>query len=108
MYGDFAGMYDPLMKDVDYDSWAEYLLRFLGAEKLRVTDCACGTGEITLRLARAGHETVARMRARVLAGLTTTFASTYKRRVSLEEMLTRDAALEYRAMRTGEKYLVTP
>ena len=55
MYGDFAGMYDPLMKDVDYDSWAEYLLRFLGAEKLRVTDCACGTGEITLRLARAGH-----------------------------------------------------
>lgn len=25
------------------------------AEKLRVTDCACGTGEITLRLARAGH-----------------------------------------------------
>ena len=55
MYGDFAGMYDPLMKDVDYDSWAEYLLRFIGAEKLRVTDCACGTGEITLRLARAGH-----------------------------------------------------
>lgn len=55
MYGDFAGMYDPLMKDVDYDSWAEYLLRFMGAEKLRVTDCACGTGEITLRLARAGH-----------------------------------------------------
>ena len=55
MYGDFAGMYDPLMKDVDYDSWAEYLLRFLGAEKLRVADCACGTGEITLRLARAGH-----------------------------------------------------
>ena len=33
MYGDFAGMYDPLMKDVDYDSWAEYLLRFLGAAK---------------------------------------------------------------------------
>lgn len=55
MYGDFAGMYDPLMKDVVNDSWAEYLLRFMAAEKLRVTDCACGTGEITLRLARAGH-----------------------------------------------------
>lgn len=55
MYGDFAGMYDPLMKDVDYDSWAGYLLRFIGAEGRRVTDCACGTGEITLRLARAGH-----------------------------------------------------
>ncbi len=63
---------------------------------------------LTPFLARAGHETVARMRARVLAGLTTTFASHYKRKVSLEEMLTKDAALEYRAMRTGEKYLVMP
>ena len=55
MYGDFAGMYDPLMKDVDYDAWAGYLLGFLGRENLRIADCACGTGEITLRLARAGH-----------------------------------------------------
>lgn len=63
---------------------------------------------LTPFLANAGMETVLRMRQRVLDNLTTTFASTYKRRVSLEEMLTRDAALEYRAMRTGEKYLVTP
>lgn len=63
---------------------------------------------LTPFMAKAGMETVARMRQRVLAGLTTTFASNYKRRVSLEEMLTKDAALDYRAMRTGEKYLVTP
>ena len=56
MYGDFAGMYDPLMKDVDYDSWAEYLLRFLGAEKLRVTDCACGTGAVSIPLAKRGYK----------------------------------------------------
>lgn len=49
-----------------------------------------------------------RMRQRVLDGLTSTFASTYKREVNLEEMLARDAVLDYRAMKTGEKYLVTP
>lgn len=63
---------------------------------------------LTPFMAQAGMETVVRMRQRVLAGLTTTFASNYKRKVSLEEMLTKEAALDYRAMRTGEKYLVTP
>lgn len=63
---------------------------------------------LTPFMAKAGMETVMRMRQRVLAGLTTTFASSYKRRVTLEEMLERNAALDYRAMRTGEKYLVTP
>ena len=63
---------------------------------------------LTPFMARAGMETVGRMRQRVLNGLTTTFASSYKRKVSLEEMLERNAALDYRAMRTGEKYLVTP
>ena len=29
-------------------------------------------------------------------------------RDTLEEMLTREAALDYRQMKTGEKYLVTP
>ena len=63
---------------------------------------------LTPFLQQAGMETVMRMRQRVLAGLKTTFASSYNRRVSLDEMLTREAALDYRAMRTGEKYLVTP
>jgi NADPH:quinone reductase len=59
-------------------------------------------------LQMAGMETAVRMRQRVLAGLTSTFASSYKRKVTLEEMLTREAVLDYRAMKTGEKYLVTP
>ena len=59
-------------------------------------------------LQKAGMETILRMRQRVLDGLTTTFASSYKRQVTLEEMLTREAALDYRAVKTGEKYLVTP
>lgn len=63
---------------------------------------------LTPFLQQAGMETVLRMRQRVLDNLTTTFASHYKRRVTLEEMLTKDAVTDYRAMKTGEKYLVTP
>ena len=48
------------------------------------------------------------LRQRVVAGLKTTFASSYKARVNLEEMLTKDAMMDYSQMATGEKYLVTP
>ena len=63
---------------------------------------------LTPFMANAGMEVIGRMRKRVLDNLTTTFASSYKRKVDLEEMLTKDAALDYRRMQTGEKYLVTP
>ncbi|MXP09959.1 zinc-binding dehydrogenase [Pseudoblastomonas halimionae] len=59
-------------------------------------------------LQSAGRETMARMRKRVLDNLTTTFASSYKEKVDLEGMLTKEAILDYRRMATGEKYLVTP
>ncbi|MDN3645973.1 zinc-binding dehydrogenase [Pontixanthobacter aestiaquae] len=63
---------------------------------------------LTPFLAKAGMETVIRMRTRVLQNMKTTFASNYKAHVNLEQMLEKDAAIDYRAMRTGEKYLVTP
>jgi NADPH:quinone reductase-like Zn-dependent oxidoreductase len=63
---------------------------------------------LTPFLQNAGMETVMRMRKRVLDNLTTTFASNYKSKVDLEGMLTKDAILDYRRMKTGEKYLVTP
>jgi NADPH:quinone reductase-like Zn-dependent oxidoreductase len=63
---------------------------------------------LTPFLQRAGMETVVRMRQRVQANLTTTFASHYKAKVTLEGMLEKDAILDYRQMKTGEKYLVTP
>ncbi len=53
-------------------------------------------------------KTMMALRQRVHDGLTTTFASSYKARVDLEEMLTRDAMMDYAQMSTGEKYLVTP
>ncbi|MEE4538931.1 MAG: zinc-binding dehydrogenase [Erythrobacter sp.] len=63
---------------------------------------------LTPFLQSAGGETVMRMRQRVLENLTTTFASSYKTKVDLEGMLTKEAILDYKQMKTGEKYLVTP
>ena len=63
---------------------------------------------LTPFLQQAGMETLLRMRQRVLDGLTSTFASAYKSRVTLDEMLVKEAVVDYRKMKTGEKYLVTP
>ena len=63
---------------------------------------------LTPFLQQAGMETNLRMRKRVLDNLTTTFASSYKTKVDLEGMLTKEAILDYRQMKTGEKYLVVP
>ena len=70
-YGDFAAFYDQLMTDVDYDAWAQYLLGLLQQNGIlpgeTVLDCACGTGEITLRLHKAGyHMTGADLSERML------------------------------------------
>ncbi|WP_439648345.1 zinc-binding dehydrogenase [Croceibacterium aestuarii] len=63
---------------------------------------------LTPFMQKAGSEVVGRMRARVMKDLTTTFASHYKARVGLEEMLSKEAVGAYNARRTGEKYLVVP
>jgi NADPH:quinone reductase len=63
---------------------------------------------LTPFLASAGAETIGRLRARVAAELTTTFASTYTREVSLVEMLAPDAFNAYVKRATGEKFLITP
>jgi len=58
MYDDFAGIYDTLMDDYDYDAWSEYYLALirnvLGELPVRAAECACGTGSLTVRFARAG------------------------------------------------------
>ncbi|MEA4913219.1 MAG: class I SAM-dependent methyltransferase [Christensenella sp.] len=58
-YQEFASYYDTLMTDVDYAMWADYLKRLLQSGGVLpgepILDCACGTGEITLRLHQAGY-----------------------------------------------------
>jgi len=63
---------------------------------------------LTPFLAGIGGEAFGRLRARVAAELTTTFASSYNREVSLAGMLKPDAFHAYVKRATGEKFLVTP
>ena len=55
-----------------------------------------------------GPEALGRLRARVAKELTTTFASTYTREVSLAGVLKPEAFTGYVKPVTGEKFLVTP
>lgn len=63
---------------------------------------------LTPLLQKLGHEGVARIRGRVAAEITTTFASTYTREVSLAEALQLESMAVYGKQATGEKYLITP
>lgn len=63
---------------------------------------------LTPFLAGAGTEVIGRLRARVAAELTTTFASTYTQEVSLAGLLKPKAFNSYLKKATGEKFLVTP
>lgn len=57
-YGRFAAVYDSLMRSVNYDAWAEYIVSLLAEKNVRpgdsILDCACGTGELSVRLSKRG------------------------------------------------------
>lgn len=60
-YGDFAFWYDQLNSAADYDAVAERLVQILKAQGVGgglLADLGCGTGELCLRLARAGYEMI--------------------------------------------------
>ena len=63
---------------------------------------------LTPFIGRVGTEKFQEMRERVAKEIKTTFASSYTKEVSLEEMLEPDAIKTYAKQATGTKYLVTP
>jgi NADPH:quinone reductase len=82
-----------------------------GPTELRRTyGLAWGVGGwlVTTVLERMGAEETAHLRARAVAGLTTTFASHYAKEVSLAEMLRPEEIAVYGRPATGSKYLVRP
>ncbi len=59
MYTAFASVYDRLMADVDYNGWARFyhtLMERYGVARGKVCECACGTGSLTIPLARLGNQ----------------------------------------------------
>ena len=60
MYSDFAEVYDRL-QDADYEAFADYYERIferLGAKPRLVLDLACGTGNITIPMAKRGYDMI--------------------------------------------------
>lgn len=59
-YSTFASYYDYLMSDVDYDLWSQRVIDQIKKYHPRariVVDLACGTGNITGRIAKRGYAT---------------------------------------------------
>ena len=57
MYSNFARVYDSLMESVDRKAWLEYIISLFGDAKIeRVADCACGTGALSIPLAKRGYK----------------------------------------------------
>lgn len=60
MYNTFADWYDAMMRTADYDAWAEYLGSLLREHNCgSVFECGCGTGNISVRLAKKGFKLTA-------------------------------------------------
>lgn len=61
-YNDFAFVYDSLMKqDVDYENWVDYienLFHIYDKDISLVCDLACGTGNMTIPLAKRGYNMI--------------------------------------------------
>jgi NADPH2:quinone reductase len=63
---------------------------------------------LTPFLQRVGFEAGQKLRERVAAEITTTFASGYSKEISLAEALTLESIGSYGKQATGEKYLINP
>lgn len=61
-YDAIAGVYDRLNAEIDYVAWADFVERcfdrFLPSRPDMVLDLACGTGSMTLELARRGYDMI--------------------------------------------------
>ncbi|MDN4607079.1 class I SAM-dependent DNA methyltransferase [Sporosarcina highlanderae] len=56
-YTNFAHVYDELMSDIPYDSYVELLsLPLNGLKERKIIDIGCGTGLLSVKLAKAGAE----------------------------------------------------
>ena len=97
-YGGFADYYDDLMRDVDYDGWADYAAGFM-EKGSSVLECACGTGEISVRLAKMGFSVTATDISEEML----TVAQEKQRRMGLANRGLRFVRMDMRSLAAGKK-----
>ena len=57
-YSHLAGVYDGFAYDFDYDAWTAWYIEMINScssAVKEICDCGCGTGSISVRLARRGY-----------------------------------------------------
>ena len=61
-YGSISGIYDKVNSEIDYCAWADFIEscfdKYLKNKPSLVLDLACGTGSMTLELARRGYDMI--------------------------------------------------
>ena len=61
-YGQLAAVYDRLNAQLDYIAWADFIVacfeRYADIRPSIILDLACGTGRMTLELARRGYDMI--------------------------------------------------
>lgn len=61
MYQEFAKVYDEFMQTIPYTVWADYIEQIWKAHEAKphlILDLACGTGSLTLELAKRGYDMI--------------------------------------------------
>lgn len=61
IYRDFAFYYDRLMKDVNYEQWADYIIEIFDRNNLKpglIADLGCGTGSFCVEMSTRGYEMI--------------------------------------------------
>ncbi len=61
IYSEFANLYDSSMDNIPYDRWTERICELMQgkvSEGDLVCELGCGTGELTLRLAKKGYDMI--------------------------------------------------
>lgn len=99
-YGAISDIYDSINSEVDYSAWADFVeacfAKFLTRRPELVLDLACGTGSMTIELARRGYDMIG------VDASSDMLARAYERK--LDEELPREILFLLQDMKSFELY----